>query len=597
VSDGIFAKGRPLLTFLGVLKPKPMDDACGMRLRLPSRLGHACARSRLVTDESGIALILALAVILVLTVVLTTVIFTTASGARDSQHKNAQQKAYALAEAGVNDALAVLYQNYPGTTGFPGDPTLLPSRTTSYSTGSATWSGTLGAAPPGLAWGAQWTITSTGTVKNPTGPTASNVTRTIGAVVPVIIPIKAPVGNNNPLNFIYSWRDLTFSNSVKIEAPLYAQRDLHLNNSSTVSEYIGGNNPSTKNKLAVGRDLYEAQNADQVGHVWGTAGVNQLSEAHVVGQCSTRANNVTLHPCAWGNTDQIWADTADGTIPPNFLSYTPQLTCCAPFMDVGTLAPTEASGGWSNMGAAYIGANLGPTHPCTSGSKPFTFGSAQTSGNVFDNDATPAGSSPIDLTPAGVNYSCTSSSGGEISWDGTSKFRVQGTIFIDGSAAITSPQANAATVTGQGVIFLTGTFLMKNALMCVKTVGSGNGNNGAKCDTSAGAWDPNIGALIIVADGDGGYDSTQGQSNNITAGQGITIKGSYLQGGLIANKDINVDTTSEMQGPMISVYNNVTAGQTNDLSFPPLQFAPGGATDVGPTPVPTLLPPRQFAGG
>src|SRR5207244_3014588 len=119
--------------------------------------------------------------------------------------------------------------------------------------------------------------------------TAADVTRTVSAIVPVIIPIKAPVGNNNPLNFIYSWQDLTFLQSVKIEAPLYAQRDLHLANSSTLSEYIGGNNPSTKNKLAVGRDLYEAQNADQVGHVWGTTGANQLSEVHVVGQCSTKA--------------------------------------------------------------------------------------------------------------------------------------------------------------------------------------------------------------------------------------------------------------------------------------------------------------------
>ena len=118
---------------------------------------------------------------------------------------------------------------------------------------------------------------------------------------------------------------------------------------------------------------------------------------------------------------------------------------------------------------------------------------------------------------------------------------------------------NQAVVTGQGVIFLTGTFLMKNALMCVKTTGSGNNTH---CDMTTGAWDPNVGAMIIVADGDGGLDTTQGQLNNIGLGQAITIKSSDFQGGLIANKDINIDTTSKMQGPLISIYHNVTAGQS-----------------------------------
>ena len=100
---------------------------------------------------------------------------------------------------------------------------------------------------------------------------------------------------------------------------------------------------------------------------------------------------------------------------------------------------------------------------------------------------------------------------------------------------------------------------MKNALLCVKTTGNGNGTH---CDNAPGAWDPNLGALIVIADGDGGYDSTQKQSNNVLAGEGINIKSSDFQGGLIANKNISVDTTSNMTGPMLSVYHTVNAGQT-----------------------------------
>jgi hypothetical protein len=138
--------------------------------------------------------------------------------------------------------------------------------------------------------------------------------------------------------------------------------------------------------------------------------------------------------------------------------------------------------------------------------------------------------------------------------------------------------------------------MMKNALMCVKIDPTTSGNN-THCDTSAGAWDPNVGALIVVADGDGGYDTTQNQSNNVIAGEGIDLKSSDFQGALIANKDVSVDTTSKMQGPMLSVYHTVNAGQSNVLTFPPILFSPSGESLLGPAPVPKLLPPQQFGGG
>ena len=94
-------------------------------------------------DESGIALVMALGIMLVLVIALTTVITFTAAGARDSHRVNAGQKATALAEAGVNNALAVLTKNYPGVVVYPGDPDLLPSRTTTYPSGTVTWSGVI----------------------------------------------------------------------------------------------------------------------------------------------------------------------------------------------------------------------------------------------------------------------------------------------------------------------------------------------------------------------------------------------------------------------------------------------------------------------
>src|SRR5438067_5810528 len=84
---------------------------------------------RLVREEDGIALVLAILIMLVLVITLTTLIFLTAAGARDAQRTNAGQKAYALAESGINNALAVLNANYPGTTIYPGNGNLLLSTT------------------------------------------------------------------------------------------------------------------------------------------------------------------------------------------------------------------------------------------------------------------------------------------------------------------------------------------------------------------------------------------------------------------------------------------------------------------------------------
>ena len=53
-----------------------------------------------------------------------------------------------------------------------------------------------------------------------------------------------------------------------------------------------------------------------------------------------------------------------------------------------------------------------------------------------------------------------------------------------------------------------------------------------------------------------------------------------------------------MQGPMISVYDGVLAGQSNDLTFPPISFAPsGGGGTISDPPKPGLLEPRDYGGG
>ena len=179
---------------------------------------------------------LALVSMLVLTITLSTVMFITAAGARDAHRSNAGQKASALAESGVNNALAVLNANYPGVVVYPGDPNLLPSRTTPYPTGTATWSGVIEAAPTTASWNDQWRITSVGTVANPTGPSASPVTRTTTAIVPIVIPETVSVDpSTSSLNWVYAFNDVASTSRSQFAPRLREQRP-DLEERATIAE-------------------------------------------------------------------------------------------------------------------------------------------------------------------------------------------------------------------------------------------------------------------------------------------------------------------------------------------------------------------------
>ena len=102
-----------------------MGHPDGMAPRTLAGRRVVSAWRRLHREEEGVALVLAIVSMLVLTLTLTAVMFMTAAGARDAHRTNAGQRAYSLAESGVNNALAVLEANYPGSFGYPGDNRLL----------------------------------------------------------------------------------------------------------------------------------------------------------------------------------------------------------------------------------------------------------------------------------------------------------------------------------------------------------------------------------------------------------------------------------------------------------------------------------------
>lgn len=115
--------------------------------------------------EDGIALIMALGVLLTLTISGTALYTYTTSNSRSAQNSKGGEVAYSLAEAGVAHSLSVLHAALDPRTG-----NLLPATTVTLPGGTVTYSGVLDA-------NYVWTITSTGKVVNATG--AAQLQRTL----------------------------------------------------------------------------------------------------------------------------------------------------------------------------------------------------------------------------------------------------------------------------------------------------------------------------------------------------------------------------------------------------------------------------------
>ena len=172
------------------------------------------ALRRLLGDERGLALPFALGVMVVLSA-LTAGIFTyTTMNQGAAKRAQADQRAYGLAETGVSYAFATL-QNAAD----PYNAGSVPSTTVAVTGGTVTYSGSLS--------GNTWTLTGTGTVTNPSGPYAGNVSRT--ASIQALVTTTT-TGDTRPYDYLFIDQPsgcFTLTNTVTLEVrALRARRSL-----------------------------------------------------------------------------------------------------------------------------------------------------------------------------------------------------------------------------------------------------------------------------------------------------------------------------------------------------------------------------------
>src|SRR5262249_51170227 len=136
-------------------------------------------------DEHGVALLMALASLVVLSVVLTIALEVSSSSGRHAVRSNADEKAYRLAEAGLNNAVAVICEAGADTTKAgppPGDAGAPAAHVQTLEGGTVTWGGSYDASTK------TWTIPSIGSVKTPSASGSATVDRKVTGKVQIVPP-------------------------------------------------------------------------------------------------------------------------------------------------------------------------------------------------------------------------------------------------------------------------------------------------------------------------------------------------------------------------------------------------------------------------
>jgi hypothetical protein len=172
--------------------------------------------------QDGIALPVALGVMMVLTISVAMVLEFSGAAARHADVSEARGVAFHVAEEGLNHAEAVLAStsNPYVATAFPSSCS--PSTTVNLEGGSACYWGTLNTSvtPP------EWMLTSVGTVANPTG--GASLTHTVSARFLAGAPMA------DPWNYVFTDKPgcTYLENTFVVAAPFYTKGDLCIKNTA-----------------------------------------------------------------------------------------------------------------------------------------------------------------------------------------------------------------------------------------------------------------------------------------------------------------------------------------------------------------------------
>jgi len=491
-------------------------------MRFSTLLGGSLFRLRNgITDERGMALVMAIGVMATLAITGGSLVLYSTSNEGTANRSLAEQKVQAATQAGIDNAVAVL--GAQTTTGIK-SATVFSSlsagnRTATINGVTVTWNGTLGDTPTGLLHDYKWQLTATGTMANPSG--SGMVSRSITADVP-LIPKSTQATSGSAWNYIYSWQPSTCggsANNSDLRTNMYFEGDFCMSNNSqltgSVSLIVHGKTTMTSPQNAIGTSGTPlAQNFMKLG-------------------CSSKSNSTLHTPCT--SADKVYPNSVSTGVP-----VIPR--------------PVASFTDW------YTVASPGPANGCGTGST----GTLP----VFDNNTTLDGSLPTaaNLTP-NTAYDCITPKG-RLKWAPGSPgtLTISGTVFFDGPGQM----SGSANYDGQGAVYFNGSWTMWQNNLCAIYTGS-------NCNTTAGAWTGAPDILVIVANGTTSIGQSTFQGALYSNGQVTVSNSAQVQGPIVATVFDLQNQTGTNIFPLNMAVPFGTPTPTNDITewtlTPPVNYA------------------------
>lgn len=486
---------------------------------------------RIVREEEGVALVMALALMLVLAITTAGILTAGTTNQQATYVSNQQRQAFAIAQEGLAYAEGCLYAAASTHTQ---PPCLSSTSVPNEPVGSGTYYASV------AADGTTWTMYGTGTV--------GSITRTVHAQA--LVPGPVTVTQSGVWNYVYADAAgtscaTTVNGSVTISVPIMVRGDLCLSGSLN---YTGV-------QLEVGGNL----------SVTGSAKVGTTSKP--VTTIRVGLTPSSTNTCSFGN-NAIYAPGAgncDGKHLPLYattvsegVDVQPSMPCIGQPSSLDPTCTGTYDGTWLTLKSAYATQAALPKSGCPA--------------NLFDNDSTlnnsdtsitsvMLGSTAYDCKIGSSATPCLSSQNVcEIKWTpSTSSLAVSGSFYFDGSLTI----SGTVLYTGQASFYFTGGV---NTTGSPSFCGASGTFGGANCTTS---WNPDADGIVMIA---GCWANSTGSTLITTACFNLG-GGAQVQLGVYCTTQYTTAGGSGNMGPVLA--NSLNLGGNAQTLIPFHVFPPG----------------------